>query len=302
MQIALCVKEVLDATGPLGLIEDVESLDSAGLVPIVNPADLVALALMIKSLPAGAAEITAITVGPRSAERALRSCVAIGASKAVRVWDKALEEGQSGIDVTARVLASTISTLGFDLVVCGAKGLCGASGYVGPALAEYLNFAQVSGVSHVELSEGKDALTMHRRLDHGDREIVACQLPAVITVDEGTVDVPYASLPNLLASARIPVQVLDLAAIGLKSAAARSNSSVRFMKYIQPRPRTKKTPTLDASLTPMQMMQQISGGGAKKSSGPVEGDAKKVAAEIISFLVSNGLLAKETGGSTHQSK
>jgi electron transfer flavoprotein beta subunit len=198
------------------------------------------------------------------------------------------------------VLAAAVSTLKFDLVVCGSKGLCGGSGYVGPALAEYLGFAQVCSVSSLDFILGRTALTLQRRLDHGDREVVVCQLPAVITVDEGSAEVPYASLPSVLAAQRIGVKVLDLAAVGLKPADARPSTGGRFLNYVQPRPRTKKVPALDTSLSPMQMMQQISGGGGpKKSGGPVEGDPKKVAAEIVRFLASNSLLPKESDGPLH---
>ena len=172
MHIALCVKQVLDATGPLSLIEETESLDNIGLVPVVNPADLAALAMVRQALPPGVAKVTAISVGPKSAECALRSCVASGADEAVWVWDSAIIVGAYGAAIIARVLAAVISTIGFDLIVCGSRGLCGASGYVGPALAEHLDFAQVCSVSHLEISPQKDVLIVHRRLDRGDRRNV----------------------------------------------------------------------------------------------------------------------------------
>ncbi|MBA3038010.1 MAG: hypothetical protein FP814_16165 [Desulfobacterium sp.] len=287
MRIALCVKQVFDATGPLSLMEETESLDNMGLVPVVNPADLAALAMVKQALPPGLAKVTAINIGPKSAEQALRACVALGADEAVRIWDSSVMAGKFGVDIIVRVLAAAISTLGFDLIVCGSKGLCGASGYVGPALAEHLDFAQVCSVSNLEISPQRDALTLHRRLDRGDREIVVCKLPAVITVDKGSAEVSYASLSDLLASERIEIPVMDFASIGLKSSDVKPGSSGRFMHYIPPRPRTKKSPLPDPSLNPLQI---ISGGAAKKSSNLVEKEPNKAAAEIVRFLESNGIL------------
>jgi electron transfer flavoprotein beta subunit len=167
-------------------------------------------------------------------------------------------------------------------------------------LAEHLDFAQVCSVSYLELSQGQDVLTVHRRLDHGDREVVACKLPAVITVDEGAADAPYASLPKVLAAERAEIRVFDLAGVGLKLSDVKHNSSGRFLNYTPPRPRTKKSPALDTSLSPMQMMQQISGGGGpKKSSGPVEGEPQKVAAAIVRFLITNGILLRESEEGAH---
>lgn len=143
-------------------------------------------------------------------------------------------------------------------------------------------------MSHLEIALEKDALTVRGLLDRGDREIVACNLPAVITVDEGSAEVPYASLPQVLASERIEIPVMDLAAIGLKASDIRPNCSGRFLHYVPPRPRTKKVPMPDPSLNPLQI---ITGGAAKKSSSLVEGEPKKAAAEIVRFLISNGVLS-----------
>lgn len=295
MRVALCVKEVLDTTGPLSLIEETKSLARFGLVPVVNPADLSALMLVRNALPANVATITAISLGPKSAERALRTCLALGADVGMRVWDSALEGSECGGNLAARVLASVVMKFGFDLVVCGSKGLCGASGYVGPALAEYLNFAQICSVSHLQISDAQDIVTMHRRLDHGDREIVSCRLPMVITVDEGVVDIPYASLPSVLAAERSKIQTLDFAALGLKSSDSKAVVPNAFLNYIPPRPRTKKALTPDASSSQAQrMLQAMGGGAAKKTGGPVEGEPKKVAGEIVRFLTANGLLAENS--------
>ncbi|MDD5095619.1 MAG: hypothetical protein PHV74_14770 [Dehalococcoidia bacterium] len=298
MNIALCVKQVPDVAGPFSLTEETVSLDNAGLVNIVNPADLAALAMVRKALPPGTAKVTAMSVGPKSVERALRVCVALGADKTVRVWDSALTAGAHGPDVIARVLAATISSIGFDLIVCGSRGICGGSGYVGPALAEYLCFAQLCSVSHLEISPARDALTVHRRLDRGDREIVACKLPAVITVDEGTAEIPYASFPDVLASERMEIPVIDLASIGLKSSDIESACGGRFLHYVPPRPRTKKSPAPAKALSPLEQMQQamLGGGATKKGSDVIEGKPQKVAQEIVRFLVSNGILPREHEG------
>ncbi|MBN1317386.1 MAG: hypothetical protein JXA42_18030 [Anaerolineales bacterium] len=293
MRIALCVKQVLDATGPFNITEVIESLNNSGLVPITNPADLAALALVRKAFPAGDAQVTTLTVGPGSADRTLRACIAFGADEAIRIWDSTLERAEPGGDTVARVLSAAISMIGFDLVVCGSRGLNGGSGYVGPALAEYLDFAQVCSVSHVELSSGGNALTVHRKLDHGDRQVVTCKLPAVITVDDGAAEVPYASFPAMVAAERMDIRVLDLASIGSRSSDVKQGGNSRFLHYLPPRPRTKKTLAPDKSLNPLQLMQQAMGvGGAKQTSNVVEGEPKKAAAEIIRFLVTNDFLSK----------
>lgn len=291
MQIALCVKEEIDVTGPFRLIEETASLNNQGLVQILNPADLAALALIREAFPRGDAKITAISIGSQSSERILRECVALGADDAFRIWDSSLKNDLITGDNVARILAAAISTFGFDLIVCGSRGISESSGYVGPALAEYLDIAQVCSVSHIENKLESNGLIMHRKLDHGDREVVLCHLPAVITVDEGTMEIPYASFPDVLASERMTIPTKDLASIGLKSSDIKPNVQEKLLNYIPPRPRTKKVAAPDKSLNPMQLMQQMmGGGGAKNSSGVIEGNPETVAAKIVKFLETNGFI------------
>jgi electron transfer flavoprotein beta subunit len=291
MLIAVCVKHEMDPSGPFSLTEETSSLDGMGMVPITNPADRTALALVRSFFPVETAKVIALSVGPKSSECALRECLSLGADDAIRVWDDKFSGNPPGGAGVARVLSCLIASLGFDLVVCGSHSLGGASGYVGPAIAEALDFAQVSSVTHVELLADGTGLLLHRRLDRGDREIVVCQLPAVLTVDDGAVEIPYAPFPHLLAAERRSIVVRDLASLGLKPADVQSPDGAQLNQYISPRPRTKKSAAPEKALTPMQLMQQaMGGGGAKKNSNVVEGEPKKAAAEIVRFLASNGLL------------
>jgi len=289
---ALRAGQDLDATGPLSLTTETAALGDLGLVPVANPADLAALALIRAAVPAGAGHLTALSAGPAAATAVLRISLALGADAAVRIWDDAMPDSPPGPEVTARVLAAAISTLGFDLVVCGSHSLSGGSGYVGPALAEHLDYAQVCSVSHLESSPEQDMVIVHRRLDHGEREIVACRLPAVITVDDGATDIPYASLPSLVTAEEADICSLHLAGIGLTPADLVPRTAGKFLAYLPPRPRTKKSPPPEPSLSPLQAMQMAVGGGVRHPDRVIEGEAVKVAAEIIRFFVSNGILTK----------
>lgn len=296
MRIALCMKQSLDPTGPFMLPENAVSLRHTGMIPISNPADLCALELARKAFPPGENQITAYSVGPTSVERVLRTSLTGGADHAVRVWDDSLPKDQLDEDVIARLLAAAIKKIGFDLVVCGSRSLDDETGYVGPALSEYLNIPLVCSVSDLSQASDSDGIKLHRKLDHGDREILSCRLPALITVDDGTIDIPYASFPAILLAEQVQIQVMNLAAMGLSAADVKPQNPGKFISYIPPRPRTKKTALPDKNLTPAQQMQMamLGGGAGKKSSSFVEGDPKKTAAEIVRFLDENGFLSAES--------
>lgn len=289
MRIALCIKQVLDITGHFRIADRKESLNNEALIPIANPADLAGLALAREAFGSNA-QIKALTVGSYSTESILRTCLSLGADEAIRIWDKEIEKKEHDSDALVSILSSTIKTLGFDLIICGTRGLSGGSGYVGPAIAEYLGIPSICSVSHIEFSNDKKKIICHRRLERGDREVVSVTLPAVITVDSGIVDIPYAPLGELIAAERQKITEMNSEEIGLIRSQITPGSG-KLLYYIPPKPRTKKVAQSSAALTPAQKMQQLMGGGAKKGRGAIEGDPQQGIAEIVKFLESKGILA-----------
>lgn len=290
MRIAICIKQELDAKGPFQLTNETEKLDTSSLVTIVDPASQAALSLTKSLLPQGNHTITVMTVGNISTERALRTCLSMGATDAIRIWDSSFEREEPSAIVVARLLAA--ATKEYDLIICGSKSLCGALGFVGPAIAECHNYPQISSVSWWEIDHAGKALTAHRRKEHGDREVVRCAMPAVLTVDDDAAEAPYPSFPAMLNAEYAEIQVMDLAALGLTSRGIQDKSSGRFERYTPPRPRTKKASGPDtSSMSAADIMKMLSGGGGGKSSNSVaEGTTEKVVKKMIDFLKKNELL------------
>ncbi|MFN2303579.1 MAG: electron transfer flavoprotein subunit beta/FixA family protein, partial [Anaerolineales bacterium] len=89
-----------------------------GLSAIINPLDLYALetALQIKDTYGG--KITALSMGPKLAEKALREALALGCDQGVLLTDRKF----AGSDTwaTAYTLSQAIRKLSpFDLIICG---------------------------------------------------------------------------------------------------------------------------------------------------------------------------------------
>ena len=97
MKIAVCVKEVPDATAPKRLDPGTKRLDRSG-EKTMNPYDAHALeeAVRLKEGAAGADSlITALCMGPEGALRTLHKALSLGADEALLVSDPALEERTS---------------------------------------------------------------------------------------------------------------------------------------------------------------------------------------------------------------
>jgi len=109
-----------------------------GLSAIINPLDLYALetALQIKESHGG--KITALSMGPKLAEKALREALALGCDQAVLLTDRKF----AGSDTwaTAYTLSRAIRKLSpIDLIICGERATDGDTGQVGPGIASFLD-------------------------------------------------------------------------------------------------------------------------------------------------------------------
>jgi electron transfer flavoprotein alpha subunit len=123
---------------------------------------------------------TVITLGPPSAEDALREAVAWGADDGILVTDPAF----AGSDTlaTARALAATIARLEpFDLILCGRNSVDADTGQVGPEVAELLGLPFLAGVKVMSVKSG----TVVAHLEHDDGWADAeVDLPAVLSTAE----------------------------------------------------------------------------------------------------------------------
>ncbi|MBE0596637.1 MAG: electron transfer flavoprotein subunit beta/FixA family protein [Desulfuromonadales bacterium] len=283
MKIVVCIKEVLDVTFPF-------ALDPQGLRPLeedvfrrANPADCgaVEVALSIREKLGG--EVVLLGYGPQRVESTLRDCLAMGADRAVRVWDERVDAGSQA---KAHILARAVQALGADLVLCGARSLDEGSGETPAALAEFLGFAQVTAVTDLEIAlDGKKA-TASRKLEKGRRVAIECPLPAVLALEEGVQQPRYAALSSLLEAKRAQVDLLDQERLGLDAAEVRRLDSLRRqVRRALPRPRPKKTFNLESGLTAEQRMELMMSGGARQSkSDLLEGSPQDVGRKLADIL------------------
>jgi electron transfer flavoprotein alpha subunit len=128
---------------------------------------------------------TAVSVGPPSAERALREARAAGVDATIHVCDSAL----AGSDAlaTAHVLAALIRARGgADAVVAGLESIDGATGVVPAMLAELLGLTHLGPFLELDaLSHETPAHWLRGRVQDGCGSTpAAVRLPAVVTVAE----------------------------------------------------------------------------------------------------------------------
>jgi electron transfer flavoprotein beta subunit len=180
--------------------------DEGGLDPSDEPGVEVALRIVEKQ----GGEVTAVSVGPESAVRALWRALALGAQGAILVSDDALE----GADAlaTAKALAAAISRRPFDLVIAGVESTDGATGTMPMTLAELLGLPSATFARSVAVSAGR--VSIERQTASG-YEVIECALPALVTVTAGAAEPRYASLRETIAAKKKPVERPTLRDLGL---------------------------------------------------------------------------------------
>ncbi|WP_290588411.1 electron transfer flavoprotein subunit beta/FixA family protein [Alicyclobacillus sp.] len=196
----VCIKQVPDSR-EIRIDPKTNTLIRQGVPAIVNPYDLngVEAALQIKDQFGG--RVTVLTMGPPSADKALRQCVAMGADEGVLISDRAF----AGADTlaTSYVLAKSIEKAGRlwgqpAIVFCGKQTLDGDTGQVGPGIACRLDYEQLTYVEAIEsVDPDRGEVVVRRHLEDGV-ERVRAPFPVLITVLAEMNKPRRASLPGLL--------------------------------------------------------------------------------------------------------
>lgn len=184
MKILVPVKRVPDPTQKAKIKDG--HIDLTGASWIVNTFDDYAIETALRLVENGAdntrlpgAEIIVVSLGPADAAKEIRTCLAMGADRAIHV-----ECSDSEIDAltVVKVLQSVIAAEKPDLVIMGKQAVDGDANQVGQMLAAKLGWPQATFAASIELAADKQALTVGREVD-GGVEYKKVPLHSVITVD-----------------------------------------------------------------------------------------------------------------------
>lgn len=212
MNILVCVKQVPDTAIAIKLDAEQKSIDRSELTYVVNPFDEYAIEAGLQLKEKYGGEVTLVTMGPDRADEVLRTGLAMGADKGVHISDPALEG--SDTLVTAKVLATAIKGLPYDIVLCGKVATDDNTGQVGPALAELLGIPHISGATTLEVDDAAKKATATREVEGGFMRMEV-PIPAVITAEKDLNAPRYPSLPGIMKAKAKPVDKKDVASLGM---------------------------------------------------------------------------------------
>ncbi|HXF94396.1 MAG TPA: electron transfer flavoprotein subunit beta/FixA family protein [Nitrospiraceae bacterium] len=239
MKLIVCVKQVPATESMLAVRPDGTDIERSGLTFIVNPYDEFAVeeALRIRER-IGTGEVTVVTLRSHAAQKpeaALRTCLAMGADRAVLLSDPAFEDGDSF--TTALALAAALRRLSFDLLLFGKQAVDDDEGAVGVQVAELLGIPHVAVVNRLEVDAKARNLVAHRQIE-GGIEVVEAPLPVLVTCQKGLNEPRYPSLPGIMKAKQKPLEVLACHTLGLApDTLGAAGAKLRVVRLELPPPR-----------------------------------------------------------------
>jgi electron transfer flavoprotein beta subunit len=205
-------------------------IDTTGLEWKLNPFDEYALEAALRLTENGQTpkkregEVVVVTLGPKETETTLRSALATGADRAIRI--DATDDALDG-RIVAHALKTLVEQEKPDVVILGKQAVDGDSNQVGQVLAELLDYPMATFAATIQQEES-GSLLVGREVDGG---VLTLRLtpPAVVTVDlrivaPGSVyskhtpstfkhneGVRFAPLPAIMAAKKKPLETKTLA-------------------------------------------------------------------------------------------
>jgi electron transfer flavoprotein beta subunit len=207
IRIIVCVKQVIDPEAPAASFKidsENQKISAEGVPPVLSPYDESALELALRMKDARPdVRIAAVSFGPKLARPVLMKTLAVGADELYMI------EGQAIADthVTAAVLASLISGMGFDIILAGRQAADTNSGCVGLALATRLNIPSVSWARKVDVED--DKLIVERVIPDG-YETLRGSMPALVTVSHEAGSLRLPKLQDIKKAKEKPIHNLRL--------------------------------------------------------------------------------------------
>jgi len=209
MKILVAAKRVLDYNVKVRVKADGSGVDLSNVKMAMNPFDEIAVEEAVRLKEAGAAaEVVVVSIGPAACTEVLRTALAMGADRALHV------EARSELDplLVAQLLKAICDREQPELVILGKQAIDDDANQTGQMLAALAGWPQGTFASKLEVRG--QVLGLTREID-GGLEMLALDLPAVVTTDLRLNEPRYATLPAIMKAKKKPLDALSAEELGV---------------------------------------------------------------------------------------
>ena len=209
MKVLVPVKRVVDANVKVRVKADGTGIDLANVKMAVNPFCEIGIEEAVRLKEAGTAtEVIAVAVGETSCQEQLRTCLALGADRAILVEAPADLEPLT----IAKILKAIYDEEQPGVVIFGKQSIDGDNSQTGPMFAALTGLSQGTFASNLAINGESAEVT--REVD-GGLQTVSLKMPIVATTDLRLNEPRYASLPNIMKAKRKPLDTTTPEALGV---------------------------------------------------------------------------------------
>ncbi|MBN1171197.1 MAG: electron transfer flavoprotein subunit beta/FixA family protein [Micromonosporaceae bacterium] len=212
MKVVVLVKCVPDSQLARSLVAPKWNMKRCDVSEIVSELDEYALEEALRLAETHSGSVTAVTVGPARAVKAVETALQRGAESGVHIMDDAL--AGSDVVATAVVLSAAVRRLCPDVVIAGMASTDSGTSLVPSMIAEMLGWPLLGCVDEV-LTDGS-VLRVRRERDHG-LEVLEASMPVIVTVTDRASEPRFPSFRTILAAKRKTIHSWSLSDLGICS-------------------------------------------------------------------------------------
>jgi len=209
MKVIVPVKRVVDYNVKVRVKPDNSGVDLNNVKMSVNPFCEIGIEEAVRMKEAGTAEeVIAVAVGSGACQEQLRTCLALGADRAILV-ETDQEAQPLGI---AKALQAVQEREQAGVVIFGKQSIDGDNCQTGQMFAALTGMSQATFASEITIDGDKAQVI--REVD-GGLQTLEIKLPAMVTTDLRLNEPRYASLPNIMKAKKKPLDVLTPDELGV---------------------------------------------------------------------------------------
>ena len=207
MNIAVLTKQVPDLVEGVEIDASGKAVDPDSIRYILSESDDHALeeALLLKERAKGRVEVFSLETG--EVRDTLCAALAKGADRVVIVATGAVAPLSN--HTAAKIFASVLQGLSFDLILTGVRAIDDLDGSLGGLLAGYLNLPYVGLVRKVEMADGNAVAVVQKEFPGGYAAEMEVKLPAVLGIQAAEQPpryVPVSRLRQVMKTANVEEQ------------------------------------------------------------------------------------------------
>jgi len=231
LRIICPVKRVPDTAATKSMDPDL-TLDRDSVEAVLNANDEWSIeeAMRIKERTPGT-EVVVLCVGPQQAQVTIRKALSYGLDGAIQISDDAIA-GSDAAGIAA-VIAGALRDEQFDLIIMGNQSSDARTMLLPAMLAEYLDLPALTFCRKLEI----DGTTFRAERETATgSQVVETEGPVVVSVVEAINEPRYPSFKGIMAAKSKPLDVRDLAGVGVDASEVGLEHARTQVLEVTPRP------------------------------------------------------------------